>query len=195
MLTIELSRYVMTRFAGNNMRYFGKLTTWSITILGILICGILLGVVVGWRVSRGYRVAQDLSTSGKFSQLRVALLSYHQDNGRFPPTKYQAEANGPHHSWRTLLLPHVDNRVAWENYDLTQDWDSTKNREVVASCSFLSIYSTQSNLAVANILAIGPNDHWPIEYPLRSLMIKYRGDSFLLVEDPDSRIMWAEPKY
>ena len=48
---------------------------------------------------------------------------------------------------------------------------------------------------IANYLAIGNDDQWPVKKPLKSRLITKDNDRFLLFEDPDSEIHWMEPKY
>ena len=44
-------------------------------------------------------------------QITLALESYHQTNGRFPPA-YIADKNGkPMYSWRVLILPFLDSTI------------------------------------------------------------------------------------
>lgn len=47
----------------------------------------------------------------------------------------------------------------------------------------------------AHYITIGDGEEWPSRKPLRSRLITKGKDRFLLVEYPDSKIHWMEPKY
>ena len=49
--------------------------------------------------------------AGNLAQVAVALHTYHDVYGRFPPA-YLADASGrPRHSWRVLLLPYISKQM------------------------------------------------------------------------------------
>lgn len=63
-------------------------------------------------------------------RIAVALLSYHDANGSFPPS-YTVDANGqPLHSWRTLILPFTeDGTEIYKQLDLQKPWDAPVNAD------------------------------------------------------------------
>lgn len=125
--------------------------------------------------------------------MRCALLVYHERHGTFPPTKYQANSNGPIHSWRVLLLPYLDvDAKRYSEYDFSQEWNSPKNMAALGDIP--NFYSLDAN-HLANYLAVADDDDWPSEKPLKSRLVTKGKDRFLVVEYPDSDIHWMEPKY
>ena len=57
----------------------------------------------------------------------MALLNYESAKGHFPPA-YTTDADGkPLHSWRVLILPYLSEQMAYNQFDLTEPWDSPKN--------------------------------------------------------------------
>lgn len=62
-------------------------------------------------------------------QIGLALHTYHDEHGAFPPA-YTVDADGNRlHSWRTLLLPYLDQQALFESIDLTKPWDDPVNAE------------------------------------------------------------------
>ncbi|HUG92760.1 MAG TPA: DUF1559 domain-containing protein, partial [Planctomycetaceae bacterium] len=63
-------------------------------------------------------------------QIGVALYSYHDRYGSFPPA-YLADENGRQmHSWRVLLLPYLDEEARYEKYRFDEPWGGPNNRRL-----------------------------------------------------------------
>jgi hypothetical protein len=61
-------------------------------------------------------------------QITLALHSYHDLYGTFPPA-YVADDNGkPMHSWRVLILPFVEQDALYKKYRFDEPWDGPNNR-------------------------------------------------------------------
>ena len=59
--------------------------------------------------------------------ISLAVMAYHDDFGSFPPA-YTQDANGRRlHSWRTLLLPYLEQEPLYHSIDLTKPWDDPAN--------------------------------------------------------------------
>lgn len=75
-------------------------------------------------------------------QIGLALHNYHDTYGSFPPA-FTVDAEGARlHSWRTLLLPFLDQEILYETIDLTKAWDDPVNQE--ASNTSLTVYQCPS---------------------------------------------------
>ncbi len=152
---------------------------------------------VGGRFVELRDISKDYLSQSRFAQLQFLLMSYHHEHGAFPPTKYQATANGPMHSWRVLLLPYIDAdcKKLCSEYDFSETWNSPKNLAVIRSLGRFARGFSIDNNDTANYLAIGAGDQWPSEKPLKARLITKGKDRFLLVEYPGSKIRWMEPEY
>lgn len=61
--------------------------------------------------------------SNNLKQIISALHLYHETYGEFPPA-YTVDANGKRlHSWRTLILPYLDENALYTVIDLSKPWD------------------------------------------------------------------------
>ena len=62
-------------------------------------------------------------------QIALAVRRYHDTHHAFPPA-YTVDSHGkPLHSWRTLILPYLDQRRLYEKIDLTKAWGDPLNAE------------------------------------------------------------------
>lgn len=102
-------------------------------VMVTLVCsGALLGLFVPTilhvRDSSRQRQCQN-----NLKQIGLALHSYHDAWGSFPPA-YTVDANGQRlHSWRVLILPYLGQTALYNSIDLTQPWDSPANARHLAA--------------------------------------------------------------
>lgn len=63
-------------------------------------------------------------------QIMLGLYNYEAVHGAFPPA-FIADANGkPMHSWRVLILPFMEQRELYDQYDFDEPWDGPNNRKL-----------------------------------------------------------------
>jgi hypothetical protein len=164
-------------------------------LLGILIlAALVIGFFGGNRLNMALIEAQDCRTRSRASQLRVALLSYHEEHGAFPPTKYITK-QGIVHSWRVLLIPYLHGEGVFAEYDFSKNWDDVANLRVVDAGGFFSSPEADAKEHIATYLSIGPGDVWPWKRPKKSYCVVKGNDRFWLVEDLDSTVHWMEPRF
>lgn len=93
-----------------------------IAILAVFLT-VLLQLVLGRRHHHG--IYPQCRNNLKF--IALAMYEYSEDFGTLPPA-YTVDANGKAlHSWRTLLLPYLDQRELYESIDLSKPWDDPVN--------------------------------------------------------------------
>lgn len=110
-----------------------------LAILGIVVA-ILLPPVT--RSSRGG--ARRTQCRNNLKQIGLALHNYHDAFGAFPPA-YTVDADGkPLHSWRTLLLPYLDQKPLYDRLDLSKPWDDPVNAAVFETARVFA-YACPSN--------------------------------------------------
>ncbi|MEM6331454.1 MAG: DUF1559 domain-containing protein [Planctomycetota bacterium] len=100
------------------------------TALGCLGVPVVLAVLAALSlpVFRGApEAARRTTCSSHMKQIGYALHSYEADHGAFPPA-YTVDADGNRlHSWRTLLLPYLEEQALYDIIDLTRPWDDPAN--------------------------------------------------------------------
>ena len=93
---------------------------------------LLLPAVQQAREAAGRSAGRSASRKN-LQQIALALHQYHDQYHAFPPA-YVADENGtPMHSWRVLILPHLDEMALYNQYNMSESWDSPANRQVLES--------------------------------------------------------------
>jgi prepilin-type processing-associated H-X9-DG protein len=107
----------------------GRRRSWLIEALAVFaVLGILVALLLPAR-REAREAARRMSCSNNLKQLVLGLHNYHDRYGAFPPA-CTVDADGkPLHSWRTLILPFIEQQVLYDKIDLSQPWDHPANRE------------------------------------------------------------------
>jgi prepilin-type processing-associated H-X9-DG protein len=122
-------------------RFAPRLTEWLvvIVIIGILVALLLPNV----RFSR--EAARRSQCSNNLKQIWIALHLYTDEFGSLPPV-YTVDADGkPLHSWRTLILPYMEQKHLYDKIDLTKPWDDPANVAAVADVRLGAYYCPSAN--------------------------------------------------
>src|SRR4051794_10185895 len=96
------------------------------TLLVVAVVG-----VVGWLAFaplRDWRRQETLKANLK--AIGLALYSYHDRCGSFPPAYFTDAKGTPIHSWRTLILPDLGEQALYDAYNFAQPWDGPDNRRL-----------------------------------------------------------------
>lgn len=95
-----------------------------LALVGIVLLGIAL-LLPSVRSAR--EPARRNICLNNLKQIGIALSNYEAAHGSYPPA-YTVDANGrPLHSWRTLILPHMEQKPLYDRIDLTKPWDDPAN--------------------------------------------------------------------
>ena len=93
--------------------------------IGFLLIGLMLPAV---RTARP--AARRMQCSNNLKQIGLAVANYEAAYRQLPPA-YTIDPNGkPLHSWRTLILPYLEQAELYAKVDLTKPWDDPANDEV-----------------------------------------------------------------
>ncbi len=71
--------------------------------------------------------ARRTQSSNNLRQIGLALHNYHDTFKTFPPAYIPNDDGSPRTSWRTMILPFVDEQGLFDNYDFDVDWDDPAN--------------------------------------------------------------------
>jgi prepilin-type N-terminal cleavage/methylation domain-containing protein len=78
-------------------------------------------------VRSGRGAARRAQCRNNIKNIVLALHNYKDDYGVFPPA-YTVAANGkPLHSWRTLILPYLEQKELYKQIDLSKPWNDPVN--------------------------------------------------------------------
>lgn len=70
-----------------------------------------------------------MGCQSNMQNLALALLSYQAVHRAFPPAYTVDESGKPLHSWRVLILPHIEEERLYKEIRLDEPWDSEHNRQ------------------------------------------------------------------
>ncbi|TXT35990.1 MAG: hypothetical protein FD138_1141 [Planctomycetota bacterium] len=137
-------------------------------------------------VRRSREAARRSQCKNNLKQIAIALHNYHDKYQAFPPA-YTVDAEGkPLHSWRTLILPFLEEQALYAKIDLTKPWDDQANAEVFKTN--VNVYCCPSELGpTTNCLRPGES--------ARLSDIKDGTSNTLMVTEVDSEhaVPWMAP--
>ena len=91
----------------------------------ILLCGVALLLPA---VQAAREAARRMQCSNNMKQIALAMHNYEAVHKSFPPA-YTVDASGqPLHSWRTLILPYMEQQALYAQIDLTKPWNDPVNQ-------------------------------------------------------------------
>lgn len=162
----------------------------------LFIIGILLAMLVPAR--RGAReAARRTQCKNNLKQIALGLQTYKSTYGAFPPA-YTVDADGkPLHSWRTLILPFVEQKPLYDKIDLTKPWDDPANAEVLKAA--VTCYCCPSVYELANkttyLAMLSPNGCIQSTTPRRlSEITDKHSETLMVIEvDPQHAVPWMAP--
>jgi hypothetical protein len=105
----------------------GGLMKW---ILGMGFCFWIVLALIGGSGER-WGHARRAQCANNLKQIALALVNYHDAFGSLPPA-YIADAHGrPMHSWRVLILPFLEQRSLYDQYDFREPWNGPNNSKLL----------------------------------------------------------------
>jgi len=148
--------------------------------------------------SRARPAARKAQCRNNLKQIAIALHNYHDAHGSFPPAYIADEDGRPMHSWRVLILPYLDQKALYEEYDFDEPWDGPDNSRLAAVEGYLFQCPEEQlgMIPVTSYVAVaGPNSMWPGGNPTSFGDCADDPDNTLLVvEVANSGINWMEPR-
>jgi hypothetical protein len=130
--------------------------------------------------------------------IALALLAYEADHGTLPPA-YTVDADGNRlHSWRTLILPYVEQSELYETIDLAKPWDDPANAQ--AREAFIDLYycpsSTHEDGLTTYLAIVGPDCAFSGSVPCKLSEVKDdAGKTIVLVDvHSDQAVHWMSPR-
>jgi type II secretory pathway pseudopilin PulG len=173
--------------------------TFTIVELLVVVAIIVILVALLLPATRSARgPARRMECNNNLKMIGLALSNYEMTYGALPPA-YTVDAEGnPLHSWRTLILPFMEQQALYETIDLSKPWDDPANQVVCETV--ISNYrcpSVESPPAHTTYLAVmAPRGCLqPAEPRKLSEIIDERGLTLTVVEvDAEHSVPWMAPK-
>ncbi len=173
--------------------------TFTIVELLVVVAIIVILVALLLPATRSARgPARRMECNNHLKMIGLALSNYETTYGGLPPA-YTVDAEGnPLHSWRTLILPFMEQQALYETIDLSKPWDDPANQ--VARETVISDYrcpSVESPPTHTTYLAVmAPRACLQPGAPRKlSEIIDDRGLTLMVVEvDAEHSVPWMSPK-
>jgi len=101
-------------------------------VIAALVAALLLAALFLPATRSSREAARRSQCTNNLKQIALAIESYASDKGEYPPA-YTQDAQGRRlHSWRTLILPYLEQSKLFDAIDLTKPWDDPANAHVRA---------------------------------------------------------------
>jgi hypothetical protein len=145
----------------------------------------------------GVEAVQRQLCISNIKQLGLAIHSYEAANGKFPSAITRDESGKPLHSWRTLILPHLNQRALSTRYRLKQPWNSPVNAQIASTSipTYECPLHADAAASTTYFAVVDPRTPWP---PDRGLTYRELRDgasrTILLLEAPHKQTPWAKPE-
>lgn len=163
----------------------------------ILIIGILIALLLP--ATRSAREpARRSQCKNYLKQIGLALHNYHDQFKSFPPA-WTTDASGRRlHSWRTLILPYLEQAELYKTIDFTKAWDDPVNAE--AAKHLLDVYQCPSTTPDGNktvyMAIVGPHAFLtPEKSRTHSDIVDGASNTVAIVEVPaEQGVHWMSPQ-
>ncbi len=194
--TIPLGLYSLAAWSKFGGTKFNLLEASVVGVISLILVGLLMPAVQSQ--THGGR-ARRVTCLNNLQQIGLALASYHQANGCYPPA-YIADSQGrPLISWRVLLLPYLGMQPLYDEWRQHSDepWDGPNNRKISQQVlELLHCPSDNSPFTDTSYVAVaGAGTVWPdSEKVANSDITDGQSNTLLLVEVKSSGINWMEPR-
>lgn len=101
-----------------------------VAVFGLIVVGGVLIALLLPAVQAAREAARRSQCTGNVKQIALAMHNYHDTYNAFPPAYTTDEDGNKLHSWRTLLLPFMEQQQLYEQIDLSKPWDAPQNRHL-----------------------------------------------------------------
>jgi prepilin-type processing-associated H-X9-DG protein len=173
-------------------------------MLAVLVCGCLIALLLP-AVEAAREAARRTQCNNNLKVIALALQNYHDDHGMFPPAFIPDKNGKPMHSWRVLLLPYMEEKALYDQYNFQEPWDGPNNSKLLMNpmpyayrwyqCPSDPRTGRGPGIWTSYVAVVGPRTAWP-GAPMRKMSEIADGtaNTILVMEDQSTGIPWMEPR-
>ena len=163
-----------------------------------LVCGGMMAVLLLPAVSSAREAARRMQCSNNLKQISLALLNYESAFGSLPPAYTVDNEGNLLHSWRTLILPWLEQSPLYQQIDLNKPWDDPTNAFLLdTDLSIFRCPSSKIGKGLTTYQVIDdPSSAFPGSSSVKfSAIVDGTSNTVCVVEtDELDAVHWAEPK-
>ena len=130
--------------------------------------------------------------------------NYHQEFGSFPPPFTRSPGGKRLHSWRTLILPYLDQQSLYDSLRLNEPWNSPHNCDIAArfgdkarwvyQCPIHPKSGSDGWTDTCYVAIVGARSIWQFDEPLSYHdVVDGTSNTVSVIEIANSEIHWMEP--
>lgn len=142
--------------------------------------------------------ARRMSCSNNLKNIALALHTYHDTYHNLPPAYTVDSAGRRLHSWRTLLLPYLEQQALYDRIDLSKPWDDPLNQAVFAEANSKSLRCPNATCPTTHttyLAVVGPNTCFPAGAARKLRELESLSNTLILVEvSTDRAVPWMSPE-
>jgi len=173
---------------------------WMVLILVAICMAVVVSAIPMLLSVIGH--ARDASNwarcAANLQQIGLALQSYHEVHGSYPPAYICDRSGKPILSWRVLILPDLQHHDVYSKVRFDEPWNGPHNIRLAASMPACYRCPTDSGAQIGEtsyVAVIGAETLWPGAASRRVTDIaRSRSTVIQVVETANARISWMEPR-
>lgn len=169
----------------------------GVAVMAFCVIGILIALLLP-AVQSARGAARQVQCSNNMKQIGLALHAYEVTYGSFPPAYTVDEEGRPLHSWRTLILPYLEQQALYDQIDLSEPWDGPNNRRL--HHAVIPIYGCPSSPGVMGsttsyMVVVGEETLFPPGGAQTSMedLTDGASNTIMLIEVEVGNTHWMEP--
>ena len=167
-------------------------------VAGVLIVALTMLCVTAPYVDEARESSRSWQCHYGMSTIAKALLLYAKDHGALPPV-YIAGADGkPMHSWRVLILPYLEGKNLYDQYDFSEPWNGPNNSALAPYAPTIFQCPSDPSTAAGTtsyFAVVGPRTAWPSEGGRRLDEFTDGPEQTLLLMEAKGRgVNWLDPR-
>jgi prepilin-type N-terminal cleavage/methylation domain-containing protein len=169
------------------------------TLIELLVVIAIIGILVSLllpAVQQAREAARRTQCKNNLKQIAMAMHIYHDTYGSFPPAVTYSADGKPMHSWRVLLLPFLNERPLYSQYNMNEPWNSHWNSQLLSrmpkvyACPSAPPGTGETHYAVP----VGAKTMFP---PERAVSIREiidgTSNTIMVLESHGSNLNWMAP--
>lgn len=165
-------------------------------VVGVLLCGGLIAVLFMPSLSSIRTPATRNQCMNNMRQIGLAFHNYHDTFNTFPPAYIADEEGRPRTSWRTMILPFLEQQPLYAQYDFNVAWDDPRNMHLSSiSVAPFQCPDAQCQPGETNYMVIvGPSTVFDGDKACKFRdIIDGSSNTILVVEVVGTGVKWSEP--